>query len=86
MLELAEECVALEGVAVPLEDRVGRQEGAVEGVVVLRNESTAVTHEKVGKQSKAIVDRCVSVLSLVVVAVVVAGVLAQSRAVVRSYG
>ena len=36
VLELVEESIALEGVAVPLQDRVGRQEGAVEGVVVLQ--------------------------------------------------
>lgn len=36
MLELVEEGVALEGVTVTLEDRVGRQEGAVKGVVVLQ--------------------------------------------------
>lgn len=36
MLELVEERVGLEGVPVPLQDRVRRQEGAVQGVVVLK--------------------------------------------------
>lgn len=47
VFELAEERVALEGVAVPLEDRVGRQEGAVEGVVVLPI-STTTRYETIG--------------------------------------
>ena len=45
MLELVEESIALEGVAVPLQDRVGRQEGAVEGVVVLQRIRSAVARD-----------------------------------------